>query len=282
MQRWIPANRLVAAELERRWEAALQAVQTTREGYARFTRLAPPQPLTSEQREQLAHLSETLPAMWHNGQLSTAQQKELLRCLITRVIVQRTAPDTLAVTIVWVSGHYSEATLQMAVERECDVRDYAQPVARVQELWAAGQPDEEIAAQLTAEGFHSARAPGVLPRTVQRIRLRHEWYSPMHQVRTGTSRDGYLTVEGLAGRLGVDRTWVYRRLATGVIAAQDVQRYAAGPVYWIRDDPLLLARLTQEVGADGAGPPRAGATAGGEGPEVLCHIGPKGGVPCDE
>ena len=47
-----PDNRLVAAELERRWESALQAQRKAEEAYKRFCREKPSR-LTAEQRESI-------------------------------------------------------------------------------------------------------------------------------------------------------------------------------------------------------------------------------------
>jgi DNA invertase Pin-like site-specific DNA recombinase len=280
-----PTNRLVAAELERRWEEKLQAVQTTRQGYERFAQAEQPHQLTAQQRQQFAHLSETLPAMWHNGQLSAAQQKELLRCLIQRVIAARTDSDSIAIKIVWVSGHYSEASIRPPIWRECDVRGYEQMIGRVQELWTAGRSDEQIAALLTGEGYRSARSSGVIPKTVQKIRLRHGWYSRLHQSRKATTLDGYLTAEGLAARLGVGRTWVYRRLAAGAgaIDPQYVTRHVQGQVYLIRDDPELIASLAAVVGGRGRRTDTAAQRTNGASTAVsLCHIAKDEVAECDE
>ena len=51
---------------------------------------------------------------------------------------------------------------------------------------------------------------------------------------------GRLTILGLARRLGVERTWVYRRIADGTIPAD---RHPVTANYLIADDPALVKRL---------------------------------------
>lgn len=95
-----PDNRLVAAELERRWEASLRELRETEEAFDRFER-EPAPTLTPELRRQLRHISEALPELWRSGRLSSTQKKELLRSLIAQVILKRVTPDQIEVKIVY-------------------------------------------------------------------------------------------------------------------------------------------------------------------------------------
>src|SRR5262249_59477353 len=79
-----PAYCQVDAELEQRWEAALQALREAQEQYTRrrpgpeeeVTRAIPP-----ALREAFSTLGGSLPALWRQDTLSRAQRKALLRCL---------------------------------------------------------------------------------------------------------------------------------------------------------------------------------------------------------
>jgi hypothetical protein len=237
-----PDNRLVAGELERQWEAKLQALHEVQEEYGRFQQRAPLPTLTEQQRRQFGEFSESLPALWEK--LAVIEQKELLRCLIERVILQRRSADQVEARIVWVSGHYTQLLIRPPIHREADVTGYDEMIKRIEELWRNGlDNDEAIAAQLSEEGFHSARSERVAARSVQKIRLRHGWHTTYHQSRKASSVGGWLTARGLAERLGVERTWVYKRIYAGIIEAADVQRHRHSSVWLIRDDPALIAKL---------------------------------------
>jgi len=80
-----PDNRLVAVELERRWEQKLVQLQDTQEAYDRFQQTSPPTNLPPELREQFQHISATLPDLWPS--LSNSYKKELLRSLIAQTIL---------------------------------------------------------------------------------------------------------------------------------------------------------------------------------------------------
>jgi DNA invertase Pin-like site-specific DNA recombinase len=238
-----PDNRLVAAELERRWEQKLVELQEAQEAYQRFQQTSPPVDIPSDLRQQFQHISETLPELW--PALSNSHKKELLRSLIAQVILTREAADRVAVKIVWVSGHYSLVYAQPPILREQDVTGYDQMVNRIETLWQQELDDEQIAAQLTQEGFHSARSTQVRPDTVMKIRLAHHWYTHLARSRNALELDGRLTIKGFAARLGVERNWVYNRLKRGGIDPQYVTRHPQSRVYLIKDDPVLIAQLKQ-------------------------------------
>jgi DNA invertase Pin-like site-specific DNA recombinase len=238
-----PENRLVAAELERRWETKLVQVQETQEAFERFQQRSVPTPLPSDLRHKFQHISETLPDLWPN--LSNTQKKELLRSLIGRVILKREAPDRIAVKIVWISDHYSVLYAQPPIHREQDVTGYEEMVVRIEQLWKQGLDDAQMAEKLSQEDFHSARSAVVSPVAVQKIRLAHGWHLSLAQCRNAKQFNGYLTARGLAARLGVERTWVYRRIYRGVIDPSYVARHPRSKVYLIKDDPKLIAELKQ-------------------------------------
>src|SRR5258708_22837923 len=53
------------------------------------------------------------PTLWGGGQITSEHKKLLLRSLIARVILTRTAPDRVEVKIVWVSGHLDRKSTRL-------------------------------------------------------------------------------------------------------------------------------------------------------------------------
>src|SRR5712691_11769695 len=178
-----PAYRLAAAELEHEWDDKLRALRQAQEAAERFAHEPDEPTLTPELRHQLLHLSQCLPYLWLSPQLRHPQRKALLRSLIARVIVARTAPDRIDVKIVWVSGHCSEGIVIAPVGSQRHVTGYDTMVERTRQLWAEGYSDLQIADVLSREGFRSAQRETVLAKTVMKIRHRHLWGSPYHQHR---------------------------------------------------------------------------------------------------
>lgn len=243
-----PDNRLVAAELERRWEEKLLALRQVEDAVERFEREPADLSLEPQLRRQFEHIAQCLPDLWTNGQLSYEDQKHLLRSLISRVILKRPRPDRADVTIVWVSGHFSTDTATLPVHCQRDVSEYEQMLIRLRELWQEGRTDEQMAESLTHEGFHSARNHHVSPATVLRLRHEQSWVSTYHHHRLAHHIDGYWTVHGLAQELGIGRHWLYRRIARGVLQPPDVIRSPHHGTYLIRDSPDVLDRLRRALG----------------------------------
>jgi DNA invertase Pin-like site-specific DNA recombinase len=240
-----PDNRLVATELERRWELALRAEVEAREAAVRFAGEPAEPGLGPTLRAQLSDLGRQLPDLWTSGRLSAVHKKELLRALIRRIILARPRPDTIEVKVVWVSGAFSVLKAHPPIHRAVDVTNYRQVVERVLTLAAEGYQDREIARRLTTEGFRSARDPTRVPtRLVAQVRRAHGQASLTEQFRCMDKLEGQWTVWGLARALGVDRNWFYRRIYKGTLPAT---RHLASGHYLIPDDPALLTALRAEV-----------------------------------
>jgi hypothetical protein len=240
-----PENRLVAAELERRWEEQLQQLCQTQEDHQHFQQTPIPDSIPAHLRELFCDVSGRLPELW--TVLSNAQKKELLRSLIRYVIVKRPMPDQVEVRIVWLSGYYSDQMVFTPVHREQDVTGYEDMVDRIGELWQQGYHDEQIAAQLTIEGFHTARSHRVTATSVMKIRLARKWYRPLEQMRGLEGVDGFLTVRGLAKRLALNKSTIYRFIYKEIIPPEYVERDSWVGGYLIRADPQLIDRLCTQV-----------------------------------
>jgi DNA invertase Pin-like site-specific DNA recombinase len=152
-----PANRLVAAELERRWEAALQELQSLQGEYRRFCEQQPAR-LSAAEREQIRALAEDIPQLWTADTTTAADRKQVVRLLIERVeVLVRGQTEQVDVTIHWAGGFVSQHRLTRTVNRYEQLADYQRLRARVEELRQQGQSMQEVADSLNAEGFHPAK-----------------------------------------------------------------------------------------------------------------------------
>jgi DNA invertase Pin-like site-specific DNA recombinase len=238
-----PDNRLVASELERRWERALRALAEVREAAERFAHQPPEPELDPTLRTQLQELSTKLPELWRSGRLQPEHQKTLLRSLIRRVILSRPAPARIELRVVWVSGAVTPLTLAPPVYRITEIGNYEDLAARILALSQEGYPDREIAEQLTSEGFQSARQLPISKELVGKIRRAHGQSSVRQQFRSHEQLADEWTVHGLAQELGVRRTWLYTRIRNGTLPAR---RHPVSGHYLIPHDPQVLASLEAE------------------------------------
>ena len=236
-----PDNRLVAAELERRWEEALRdlrqaeaALDTARAGIGEAS-----VPIDDGLRAAFTDASRRLPELWHGSALTTARKKALLRCLIDKLVIHRSAPDTIRMRLVWRGGDASALDIPVAVGSLAALSRHAELEARILELAREGQGDAAIATTLTADGHRSPMRDRVLPSTVRIIRLRHGLLlkrSQSHPRRV----PGHLTIPQLAARLGVSASWIYDRVHNGTIA---ITRDEHTGLYLFPDAPGTLDQL---------------------------------------
>jgi DNA invertase Pin-like site-specific DNA recombinase len=108
-----PEHRLVARTLEQRLEQALAEVERERRKLAALEQ-ARPAPLTADERRALARLARDLPRLWHAKTTTDRDRKELLRTLLSEVIVTVREPERLAeLQLVWEGGARSELQVRL-------------------------------------------------------------------------------------------------------------------------------------------------------------------------
>jgi hypothetical protein len=149
-----PANRLVAAELERRWEARLQELQSLQGEYRCFCAQQPAR-LSAAEQEQIRVLAEDIPQLWKADTTTAADRKRVVRLLIERVEVGvQGQTEQVDVAIHWAGGFVSRHQLTRTVNRYAQLTDYQRLLARIEELRQQGKSMREVANCLNAEGFH--------------------------------------------------------------------------------------------------------------------------------
>ena len=137
--------------------------------------------VSPELRAAFVDVGRRLPDLWHEPALTSARKKALLRCLIDKVVIHRAASDQVAMRIVWRGGQTSALAVPVTVGSLPALSGFREMEARILERARAGQSDVVIAAELTAAGHRSPLRKGVLPSTVQAIRLRHRILQERHQ-----------------------------------------------------------------------------------------------------
>lgn len=239
-----PENRLIAAELERRWDAALRELREAEEQLSRDEQCAPVWAIPADLLETLRDVGPRLPELWESPRFfSWSQKKSLLRSLIDKVVLHRLEghKDRVRVRVVWRGGATTSTDLAVSVGRFADRGDAAQIEATILRLAREGRSDVEIAATLSSQGHRSARGAMFLPSTVRNIRLRHRIFhrqSQSHPRRVA----GYLTIPQLAEKLNISRYWISDRIHNGTIEA------AKDPVtkcYLFPDNPETLRQFRQ-------------------------------------
>ena len=109
-----PDNRLVASELEKRWENTLRELRHAEESFAQQKEKISVISLPEELRLAFIDVGKNLPALW-NKTVSQQQKKSFLRCLIDKVVIHRSESDIVHTRIVWKGGETTTIKIPVAV-----------------------------------------------------------------------------------------------------------------------------------------------------------------------
>jgi DNA invertase Pin-like site-specific DNA recombinase len=232
-----PANRLVAASLERRWEEAMARLEAIRGCYAEF-QASSPATITEGQRERILALVDDLPRLWHASATSPRDKKRIIRLLVKDITVEKRpglGPATLHVR--WQGGAYEDLVVRAPSAHR--LRYPPEVLARIRAL-SADHSDEEIAAVFNEEGLKTPHGRPFARKLVRQIR--YHFKIPTHVDR----RPGELSPQELAARLGIRPDVVYYWIQHGTLAARQ-QRFHSP--YWIPMDSAKEQELRAMVQA---------------------------------
>jgi hypothetical protein len=199
-----PTNRLVANTLEQRWEQALKAQRQLEEAYHRFVQEQPSQATETEQ-PRLRTLSQDIPGLWRSPHTTAQQRKEIVRCLVEKVVAVAVGRSELVtVTVHWAGGFVTEHTARRPVRSYEQLHDYAAMKERLLELHEMGHKAADIAAQLNLEGWRPPRRRVAFTASIVR-----SWFNE-RGLKRSLSQAARLQcsewrVKDLAARLGMKR-----------------------------------------------------------------------------
>lgn len=149
-----PEHRLVARELERRWDESLRGDAQLQADYLRFTRDCPTR-LSPEEREQIRSLAQDLPAVWQSAATTPEDRQAIARLLLEQVTVTVEGDtDRLDVELRWAGGFVSRHALVRPVQTYEQLSNYDMLVERIEALRNQGKTLTTIAHTLNDEGFH--------------------------------------------------------------------------------------------------------------------------------
>ena len=208
-----PANRLVAAALERRWNERL-AVVSQRQAQIDALDLQAGPSLTAEQREPLLALGSDLPRAWGHPAAGNEGRKRILRAVI-KEIVARVAEARIELVIHWQGGDH--AALNVVKNRLGQHRwtTDVEVQALIPQL-ARQLNDASIASLLNRLGHRTGRGQSW---TEMRVRsFRCDRGIPVYKAGEREDR-GELTLEQAAEGLGTSKMTVLRMISAGTLTA---------------------------------------------------------------
>ena len=224
-----PDNRLVAGELERRWNERLAAVARLEE-QIRSLQDKQPNALGDDERARLLALADDLPQLWNHPAASAETRKRILRAVLKEIIVTVTA-DRLHLVLHWQGGDHTRLEV---VKNRVGQNRWKTAVATeqlVREL-ARVLPDHSIAPVLNRLGVRSAKGHSWTQLRVRNFRGAQQ----IAVYREGERAERHeLILHEAASRLGVNKMTVIRLVRAGLLPARQV---CAGAPYVIVDADL--------------------------------------------
>jgi DNA invertase Pin-like site-specific DNA recombinase len=148
-----PENRLVARELERRWEEALLEQRQLTDQFERWQRAAPPR-LSADDCALIWSLAADLPALWRAETTTVQDRVRIARLLLdhVEVTVDKTS-ERVAVRLHWVGGATQDQVLNRPVKCYAQMADYPRLAAQLRAMQKERLDAREMAERLNAAGF---------------------------------------------------------------------------------------------------------------------------------
>jgi hypothetical protein len=158
---------------------------------------------------------DQLPDLWRQGRLSHAQQKALLRCLIDKVVLERTPAAICQIRIVWKGGESTLEEVPVTVAGRNQL-PFSQEMEKAVVRYARqGKTDDWIAREMNRLGYRSALRPFVPLSLIRTIRREHK--IPMALRRKPRAIPGYYTPRQIARRLKMPVSWIEVRILNETI-----------------------------------------------------------------
>lgn len=231
-----PDNRLVAGELEVRWNTAIAHLRAT-ESRVQQTAAAP-EPAVD--REALLRLAVDLKSVWDARTTDAGIKQRLVRALVEEIIVDvDDDARELILVIHWRGGRHSELRARKPASGEHRRRASADAAAVIREM-ACTWSDEHIAATLNRMKLKTGHGHSWNRSRVESFREKAD--VPAHAAALGDGR--WVTMRDAAASLGVTSHVVRRLIKAGALPSRQVM---LGAPWQILVNDLQLPAVQEAV-----------------------------------
>ena len=232
-----PANRLVAATLERQWNDALARAEEVKREFAAH-QSSKQVAATDEQKNALLSLAKNFRSVWKAPTTQAKDRKRILRLLLKDITVERLPhPKRLVLHLRWQGGACEDIPISIPPSYSDQIRYPNEIVEKVRAL-SKDSSGTHIASELNKEGILSATGKLFTPSIVRGMRYKYQIPAPVLRL------PGELTIQQLTTKFAVSRNVVYYWIERNVVTAR---RPKGGAQYYIRLDPQKEEELAQWV-----------------------------------
>ena len=229
-----PENRLVADELERRWNVALERVA---ELQARVDSAAAALPNNAVDPTRYANLGSNVAQVWHSPTTDIRLKKRIVRALIEEIVVDTAASDICAV-VHWKGGVHTEVSIPRRRRGQNRAQTAPETIDAVR-LLAHVSSDEQIARALDQSEIKTARGNLWTSTLVRSFRSTHA-IAPCASSADASSP--WLNLKQAAKLAGVAEVTLRLAIERGAVTA--LRPVSRGP--WILERAELLRREVME------------------------------------
>jgi excisionase family DNA binding protein len=234
-----PEHRLIAAQLERSWEEALQRVRSCEERLAQRAAAGAPAP-----EADLESLAGDLEAAWDAPGTTMRTRQRLVRTLIEDILTDLDeATGEIVLVIHWKGGQHSELRVRKPKTGE-HRRRTSEEAGTVIRSMVTRWSDEQIAASLNRMGLRTGQERTWNASRVRAFRITHA----IPAYRSKEKGGEWLTMSEAAQELGVTNHVVRRLIRDGDLPAEQVVRCAP---YQIRLSDLRSDRVREAAARRG-------------------------------
>jgi len=212
-----PRNRLVAAELERRWNEKLRELEEARTSLAEIEREV--RCVSSEDRERLLRLGRDFSAVWNSDDCSMGLKKKIVRTVVEEVIAHVEGDgQRLRFVIHWSGGVHTELEMDKPGCGSSGKKTSLEALEVIRRM-AGRYGDDKIAAVLTRSGYHTAKGKRWNQTRVYSTRKRY-------QIPDSPFEAEVMHAVAAARHCGVSVMAIRRLVARGVLEREQVVPYA--------------------------------------------------------
>jgi DNA invertase Pin-like site-specific DNA recombinase len=208
-----PDNRLIAAQLEKAWEGALQHVEQCRK---RLDDLQAPD--AGDAHPDFTGLADDLAAAWKAPQTTMRTRQRLVRSLITEIVADvDAAAGEIVLVIHWKGGQHSELRVRKPKSGEHGCHTSEEAVAVMRSM-AGRWSDQDIAASLNRMGMPTGQGKTWTAHRVGSLRR----VRGIHGYRPADKDGEWLTPREAATKLGVSHHQVRKLIKAGVLISEQI------------------------------------------------------------
>jgi DNA invertase Pin-like site-specific DNA recombinase len=229
-----PENRLVAGELEARWNEALVKVADLERELQGLEQSQVE--LTDEHKERLFQLGNDLPALWHHPSAGDDVKKRILRTVLYEIIINTDEANSAHIlNLHWQGGVHTELRVRRNTTGKRRVTTPQNAIDLIRELSKVCN-DQTIAATLNRLGYRTGAGKTWRVHSVHTTR----YYYRLANYRNDKA---YVTIEEAAAELGVSETVIRRLIREKILPANQVVESTP----WIIDRQNLALPAVQSA-----------------------------------